>query len=237
MNRKKLLIITGAGLSADSGIQTFRDENGLWNGIDPDVVCNYNNWKNNFELVHNFYNKRRKELSTKKPNKMHYQIAKWKDLYKQDCTIFTQNIDGLLAEAKCEQYFELHGTLKRVYCTSCKYTYDLGFLEYDFFKCKQCNSKWIKPDVIFFNEQAPLYPLLYKHIDLIDHNTLVLIIGTSGVVLPINYFLFNKSSTNVLNNLKKEKYIEEALFDYTFYKRATEAVEEVNDVVVKFFDK
>lgn len=77
----KLIIISGAGISAPSGIKTFRDNDGLWENHQLSEVCNIDNWKKNIDKVHNFYNERRIQLKYIKPNKIHYKIKEWQDIY------------------------------------------------------------------------------------------------------------------------------------------------------------
>lgn len=227
---KRLIILSGAGLSAESGIKTFRDDNGLWHNHDVEQICNIRTWKNNYKQVHNFYNQLRNDLKNKKPNKMHYQIAQWQQEYKNNCIIITQNIDDLLEKAGCKNVIHLHGTLKKVYCTECFNEIDIEYQSYDFKKCNKCNSEWIKPSIIFFGEQAPLYQTLYEVFNSINKDDIVLIIGTSGAVINVNYLVSDKSF-NILNNLCPEIYINEKLFDAIFYEKATDAASKIDQLI------
>ncbi|MDE6894154.1 MAG: hypothetical protein K2J02_02125 [Malacoplasma sp.] len=233
---EKLIILSGAGLSAESGIQTFRSDTGLWNNYDINVVCNYLTWKQNFEIVHKFYNDRRKELKNKKPNLMHIKIAEWKKKLKNNCILITQNIDDLLEKAGCEDVIHLHGYSNKLICTDCDYIYeDLNYKPYDFKKCIKCNSKWIKPYIVFFNEQAPQYLKLHQIFNSVNEKDVVLIIGTSGTVINVNHLLYLSNSTNILNNLKKEPYINERLFEFVFYEKATIAALKIDKIIKEKF--
>ena len=234
---KRLIVLSGAGLSAESGIQTFRSDTGLWNNHDINVVCNYLTWKQNFKTVHNFYNDRRKELKNKKPNLMHQKIAEWQKQLKNKCILITQNIDDLLEKAGCENVIHLHGYSNKLICTDCNYIYnDLKYKPYDFSNCLKCKSKWVKPLIVFFNEPAPEYRNLYEIFGNLTSNDLVLIVGTSGTVINVNYLLSFSNSKNILNNLKAEPYINEKLFDYVFYEKATTAALKIDEIIKKEFN-
>ncbi|MCF0218083.1 MAG: NAD-dependent deacetylase [Malacoplasma sp.] len=234
-NQKRLVIISGAGLSAESGIQTFRDDNGLWANHNVDQICNINTWKKNFKLVHNFYNARRKELKNKTPNAMHYQIYEWQKQLKQNCIIITQNIDDLLEKAGCENVIHLHGFANKIYCFDCKYKYeDLQYKPYNFKPCIKCNSKWIKPDIVFFGEAAPKYSILYSVVSSLNNNDMLLVIGTSGAVININGLASLNNALKILNNLHQEIYIDATLFDYVFYEKATTAASKIDEIIKKW---
>ncbi len=107
-----ILFFSGAGLSADSGLSTFRDTNGLWDKYDINKVCNISTWKANYELVHEFYNLRRTEYKDAKPNAMHTMIADMQRKHGSDkVMVITQNIDNLLEEAGCENVLHVHGRI------------------------------------------------------------------------------------------------------------------------------
>src|ERR1700748_76022 len=106
----QLIIFSGAGLSAESGIATFRDNaNSLWNRFDPTVLAHYATWRQNFDRVHEFYNWRRSQLADVVPNAAHYAIADWQKRY--ETIVFTQNVDDLLERAGCSNVVHLHGKL------------------------------------------------------------------------------------------------------------------------------
>src|SRR5687767_9727952 len=109
MNKKKLVVLTGAGISAESGLKTFRDSDGLWEGYDINEVATATAWKRNPALVLEFYNMRRKGVSEAKPNKAHYILAELQDHF--DVHIITQNIDDLHERAGSRNVLHLHGEI------------------------------------------------------------------------------------------------------------------------------
>ena len=113
IREKGLIIFSGAGISAESGINTFRDTNGLWENHSIKEVCSENTWKHNFEAVHTFYNQRRVQLSEVQPNNAHKVVATLKKQYGDDCYVITQNVDDLFERAGCEDVLHVHGELKK----------------------------------------------------------------------------------------------------------------------------
>jgi NAD-dependent deacetylase len=97
----KLIILSGAGLSADSGVPTFRSDNGLWMDHKIDEVCDYTTWKDHYDLVHAFYNNLRTLLETVEPNPAHYMIAEWQRRWGDRVINLTANVDNLLERALC----------------------------------------------------------------------------------------------------------------------------------------
>lgn len=148
----KLIVFSGAGLSAESGLETFRDADGLWAKYDPMEVCNYQNWEKNFDLVHRFYNERRKELAKVKPNAMHLYLAQLEhDLKgKVDMIHLTQNVDDLLERAGATKIIHLHGKLTELICPQCQHIQTIGYAEFDKSPCPKCGHTKVKPQIIFF---------------------------------------------------------------------------------------
>lgn len=231
---KKLVILSGAGLSAESGMQTYRDDLGLWNNHDINEICNVKTWKSNFDKVHSFYNNLRKQLKTLNPNLMHEIIAKWKKELKNNCVVITQNIDDLLERAGCDDVIHLHGTLLEMKCFECEHKFQIGYDAYQFSNCENCGSKWIKPDIVFFYENAPKYYDLYNVFANLTNQDLIVIIGTSGKVIHVNG-LVTKKTTNILNNLCKQESINEQLFDFIFYEKATIAADKIDKIINQHF--
>jgi len=116
MIRKKLVVLTGAGISAESGIRTFRDMGGLWEEYDVMEVASYEGWLQNPELVLKFYNDRRKQLKDAKPNQGHISLAEAEKYF--DVHIITQNVDNLHERAGSTKILHLHGALTKVESTS-----------------------------------------------------------------------------------------------------------------------
>ncbi len=175
---KKINILTGAGISAESGIQTFRGSNGLWEGYDIMEVASLEGFKRNPELVLDFYNKRRQQLLTAKPNKAHFNLA---DLEKQfNVQIITQNVDDLHERAGSKNVLHLHGELLKARSSvneNLIYTWHKDLKIGDL-----CEKKsQLRPHIVWFGEQVPM---IEKAIDYVAASDVFVIIGTSLQVYP-----------------------------------------------------
>jgi len=190
--KSKLLVFSGAGLSADSGIATFRDSDGLWAQYDPDKVCHIKTWLDNYELVHEFYGKRRAELANVEPNAGHYVLARLQQKYGPErVQIWTQNIDDLLEQAGAVEVKHVHGFLSDMTCTGCGDVWSVGYQADIELYCPTCGCSTIKPKVIFFGEVAPIYGNMmieFHEARKIGDNTIV-VIGTSGNVVPMDWIV------------------------------------------------
>lgn len=240
---KQILIFSGAGLSAESGIATFRDADGLWEGNDPNIVSNINAFFSNKEIVFDFYNKYRAKLADAQPNAAHIGIAELQKTYgSENVQIFTQNVDDLLERAGCEHVNHVHGFLPYMMCLNekCGHAWDVGYtsVSHDA-SCPKCAMQNIKPAVVFFGEGAPGYENLYKTFKH-SRDDLIIVIGTSGEVIPLSYITGNRYSTNrsktVLNNLEYNPlgYVDKKLFDICLFKPATEAWSRIREIADEF---
>ena len=227
----RLIILTGAGLSAESGLRTFRDSNGLWENHSVDEVCNGATWRANFELVHRFYNDRRTQLTTAEPNAAHRQIADWQNRY--ETIILTQNVDDLLERAGCRDVLHLHGFLPEMTCVDCGHVWNVGYAEWKKgTPCIRCPSiKGVRPHIVFFGEPAPQYELMWDAFASLTSNDTVVVIGTSGVVLPITEMALQFRGYKILNNLAPEPAINANVFDRVFYQPATQAVQDIDSLL------
>lgn len=222
-----LLIFTGAGLSAASGVPTFRDADGLWQNHRIEDVADYTTWRKNFELVHAFYNARRQDMQSVQPNAAHEQIACWQREFPDQVQIFTQNIDLLLEAAGCTNVIHVHGEIDRMQCVACGTHWRLEKLSWDseHDRCIKCNSRrGVKPGVVFFNEHAPKYKELYWAIKHMHVNTWVLIVGTSGVVIDVRTLFGDHKGFKILNNLTHHPAIDDGMFDLVMYESAHTAL-------------
>jgi len=229
----KVIILSGAGISAESGIPTFRDSDGLWEEYDIKKVCYKGCLETNRKETIEFYDKRRKELENIEPNKAHKVIAELKNKYPDEIEIITQNVDDLFEKAGVKDIIHLHGFLREVKCEKCGVIYDIGYQKIeDAFngKCPVCFSDKIRPNIVMFAEQAPEYIHLSSRK---LKKSLLVVIGTSGNVIDINY-LAKKSKRAILNNLEQSDVISEYLFNKTIYKPATEAIDEIKDYIEKY---
>ncbi len=124
---KKVYIISGAGLSAESGIRTFRGSDGMWEEYSIEEVCSIYGWERDRDKVTEFYNKRRADISTKKPNYAHKRLAELKNKYPNNIYMLTQNVDDLLEKAGCKDVIHLHGTLTDLRCEMCETVFYIGY--------------------------------------------------------------------------------------------------------------
>jgi NAD-dependent deacetylase len=182
---KKLVILTGAGISAESGIKTFRDSNGLWEGHDVMEVASIEGYLANPELVLDFYNKRRKQLLEVSPNKAHFNLTHLESFFKVE--IITQNVDDLHERAGSANITHLHGELLKVRSSLDEnnvINWGKDLLLGDL--CKKRSQ--LRPHIVWFGEAVPL---LEKAIKITQTADILVIIGTSMQVYPaanlINY--------------------------------------------------
>lgn len=184
--KKKIAVLTGAGVSAESGLSTFRGNNGLWGEYDPEEVASIQGWYRNRELVLNFYNGLRKRLSEVKPNAAHYAIA---DLEKEySVTVITQNVDNLHERAGSTKVLHLHGEATKVRPEDGEYdrsysekeVIDIGYDEVHLGD-KAPNGSQLRPHIVFFGEAVPN---IEKAIDIVSAADIMLIVGTSLNVYP-----------------------------------------------------
>lgn len=176
--KKKIVVLTGAGISAESGIKTFRDHDGLWEGHDVMAVASPQGWRENQELVLDFYNQRRRQLQEVVPNAAHKNLVVLENSY--DVQIITQNVDNLHEEAGSTKVMHLHGELNKVRSTadpSIIYEWRKDLNTGDL--CTK-NSQ-LRPHIVWFGESVPM---LEKAVHQISDCDICLIIGTSLQVYP-----------------------------------------------------
>ena len=175
---KKIVILTGAGISAESGIKTFRDADGLWEGHDIMEVASPVGWERNKDLVLDFYNKRRAQLLKVKPNEGHKALVLLETKF--DITVITQNVDDLHERAGSRNIIHLHGELLKVRSTNNQHLIynwkdDLNIGDY-------CKDKYqLRPHIVWFGEGVPM---LDKAIEITSKADILIIIGTSMQVYP-----------------------------------------------------
>lgn len=178
MKKQKVVIITGAGISAESGLKTFRDSNGLWEGHDVMQVASPQGWTDNMELVLDFYNQRRRQLLEVQPNKAHTALVTLEDYF--DVHVITQNVDDLHERAGSSHVLHLHGELLKVRST---FDEDLIFdWKTDLRVGDMCEHHFqLRPHIVWFGEMVPL---LEPAAHLVSQADYILIIGTSMQVYP-----------------------------------------------------
>lgn len=181
MKKPKLVISSGAGISAESGISTFRDAGGLWENYPVMEVCSADGFRRNPALVHEFYNARRKDLVTKEPNAAHKILAELEKDY--DVYIITQNVDNLHEKAGSSKILHLHGELMKIRSVN----------DPDYIECldmehlettpatKGKNGHYMRPHIVFFQEAVPNMELAAEWVNDAD---IFVVIGTSLNVYP-----------------------------------------------------
>ena len=218
---KKIVVLTGAGVSAESGISTFRDADGLWEGHDVMEVATPEGWERNQELVLDFYNKRRRQLKEVDPNPAHYALKDLEEKY--EVHIITQNVDDLHERAGSSNVIHLHGELKKA-----RSTFDEDLIldwEGDIKPGDFCeHNRQLRPHVVWFGEGVPM---MEKAMQITSEADLLIIIGTSMQVYPAAglidfisadtpvYFIDPKPAVSGNRNLK------------VFAEKASEAVPEL----------
>jgi NAD-dependent deacetylase len=175
---KKIVVLTGAGISAESGIKTFRDADGLWEGHDIMEVASPEGWKKNPKLVLDFYNKRRAQLLTVQPNTAHDILAELEQYF--TLQIITQNVDDLHERAGSMNVLHLHGELLKVRSVADE-AYVLDWKTDLHIGTNDAQGHPLRPHIVWFGEAVPL---LDKAIEIVSTADVLLIIGTSLQVYP-----------------------------------------------------
>jgi NAD-dependent deacetylase len=177
-NMKHIVVLTGAGMSAESGIKTFRDADGLWEGHDVTEVATPEGFAANPELVLDFYNQRRQQLFEVNPNQAHYDLAHLEDKFK--VTIITQNVDDLHERSGSSNVIHLHGELLKVRSTGNQT--DVQHWETDLVLGDTCkNGHQLRPHIVWFGEDVPM---IEKAVSICETADILIIIGTSMQVYP-----------------------------------------------------
>ena len=184
--KKKIAVLTGAGVSAESGISTFRDNGGLWDKYDPQVVASIDGWRADRKMLLDFYNMQRLQLKDARPNAAHLAIAALEKDY--DVTVITQNVDNLHERAGSTRIIHLHGELTKVRpeygeydrTFSEKEVFDIGYTEIHLGD-KAPNGSQLRPHIVWFGESVPM---IEKAIEAVQDADILLIVGTSLQVYP-----------------------------------------------------
>jgi NAD-dependent deacetylase len=175
---QKVIVLSGAGISAESGLKTFRDSDGLWEGYDVSEVATPEGWRKNPALVLEFYNQRRRQLKEVQPNKAHEALKLLEVKY--DVTVITQNVDDLHERAGSTSVLHLHGELKKVRSTG--FDHLVYGWDDDLVLGDQCEKGFqLRPHIVWFGESVPL---IDKAADLCQNADIFIVVGTSMQVYP-----------------------------------------------------
>lgn len=229
---KNIVILTGAGISAESGLATFRSENGLWNNHKVEDVATIEAYWRNPDYVHDFYNQMRPELFNAKPNAAHLAITKLQEKYNSNINVITQNIDTLHEKAGNKNVWHIHGQINQIVCMNCGHVFETWGDVSSEDSCPHCGiSAMLKPNIVFFGEN-----LLYmdKVDELLQTCDLFISVGTSGVVYPAAGFVqvakFAGADTIEVN---LEETSNNYLFDRHIYGKAGEVLPQLVQELIK----
>ena len=179
MKNPKIVVLTGAGVSAESGISTFRDAGGLWENYDIMEVASIQGWLKDRKLVLEFYNQRRRQLKEVEPNAAHFALARLEENF--EVTVITQNVDNLHERAGSKNIIHLHGQLTQAKSTAQPgFVYDIGYNDIKIGdKCEKGSQ--LRPNIVWFGEAVPA---MEAAADIASRAELFAVIGTSLNVYP-----------------------------------------------------
>jgi NAD-dependent deacetylase len=222
---ESIVFFTGAGISSESGIATFRGKEGLWNKFRPEELASFDAFIKNPELVWEWYNYRRKIVHDAKPNPAHLTIAEMQNHFKE-VTVVTQNVDNLHRRAGSQNIFELHGNIERNFCVNCKKFHNEAL---DFSngvpKC-ECGGM-IRPDVVWFGEYLPEDQFLGGEKAAINSD-MFFVVGTSAIVYPAAGLVYTaKASGAIVVEINIEETALSSMVNYSYFGKAGQILPEI----------
>lgn len=223
---KKIVFFTGAGISAESGIATFRGKDGIWNKMKPEELASFDAFMRNPDLVWEWYQHRRDIIHKTEPNAGHFAIAEMEKYF--DITVVTQNIDNLHIRAGSKKVFELHGNIERNFCVKCKTFYDLAELDLKSGvpNCKSCGGL-VRPDVVWFGEMLPQDQFIGGE-TAAEWSDICFVVGTSAVVYPAAYIPMSaKKGGSFLVEVNIEPTDLTHYTDYSIFGKAGDVLPEI----------
>jgi NAD-dependent deacetylase len=180
---RRVAVLTGSGVSAESGVPTFRASDGLWEGHRIEDVATPEGFNRDPKLVWQFYNERRANVAKVKPNPGHLALARLEERCGDEFSLVTQNVDGLHRAAGSVRVLEIHGSLQRTRCTGCRRIADRGLEPLGALpECPQCGAM-LRPDIVWFHEALPEQIWLEAQVAAAQCEAL-LVVGASAVVHP-----------------------------------------------------
>jgi len=228
-NAQSIVFFTGAGISAESGIATFRGNDGLWNKFKPEELASFDAFIKNPDLVWAWYQYRRKILSEARPNNAHKAIVEFEKKY--DVTTVTQNVDNLHHRAGSKVVYELHGNIERNYCIDCGKFFEINDLDSQkVFKCDSCEGL-IRPDVVWFGEMLPEEQFNKSELSA-SRCDICFVVGTSSLVYPAaNIPLIAKRNGAFIVEINLEKTSLSYNADMTILGKAGEILTDILELV------
>jgi len=179
---ENVAVLTGAGVSAESGVPTFRDPGGIWEKFRPEQLANFEAFMSDPDFVWSWYQHRREIMREVKPNKGHIALAEMEDIF-PGFDLVTQNIDNLHFRAGSKKVTELHGNIERNFCMKCRtFYFEIDLSEKKVLKCEKCGGL-IRPDVVWFGEMLPVKELTHAE-ECAANADVFFTIGTSAEVYP-----------------------------------------------------
>jgi NAD-dependent deacetylase len=227
---KTVAVLTGAGISAESGVPTFRGEQGLWKKFRPEELANFDAFMQNPKLVWEWYNYRKKIISEVEPNAAHYALVQMEARF-DNFHLITQNVDNLHRRAGSKRIYELHGNIMRNRCVDCNKTADvINFDEQELPRC-ECGGL-IRPDVVWFGEMLP-QQVLMNSFTIANQSEVFFSIGTSAVVQPAASLpLEAKNAGAYVVEINLEPTVISNLIDESILGKAAEIMPKLVDKII-----
>ena len=229
-------ILSGAGISQESNIPTFRGSDSLWEKYDPNLVSNIVTYHENKKASLDFHNMVDKQMNLALPNKAHFGFKELELLVSinhpriKNIRHYTQNIDDLLEKAGCKEIIHIHGKKNKIQCLECLHQEDINYELSLESICPKCGSNDIKPGTVFFNENSSEYRNMYADFASSTDKDIIIITGTSGNVIPIPYICHN-DAIKILVNYESEPMINEDYFDYKYFGKITKNIDDIVELI------
>ncbi|MGE5353943.1 MAG: SIR2 family NAD-dependent protein deacylase [Acidobacteriota bacterium] len=234
---ENVVFFTGAGISAESGISTFRGTDGIWNKLKPEELANFDAFLKNPDRVWEWYQYRRHIIDNSMPNPAHLAIAEMQDYFKS-LTVVTQNVDNLHRRAGSRTVYELHGNIERNYCIECKTPYNSPEFASDnkVPRCEKCGGL-VRPDIVWFGEMLPEEDFS-KSEEAAEKCDIMFAVGTSAVVYPAARIpLLAKRLGAYLVEVNLEETELSSLANYVLLGKAGEILPGILEEVIKLKGK
>lgn len=225
-NSNNMVVMTGAGMDTESNIPDFRSKDGLWYKVDPAKVATVEALHENYPLFHEFYSARIKNMDSITPHEGHYVLAELEEKG-YITSLATQNISGLHAMAGSQNVYELHGNIKEIRCNECNTGHSIEeFLNMK--TCNNCGENALRPDIVLFGEMLPTITW-QKAIRDVENSDVLVVIGTSLQVYPVNQFPYMTRGKTIYINMEQ---IRGYNFDIEIIGKAGEVLTELKEILL-----